>query len=144
MISVGTVREASGRAIQDMNRLLSQLRENPAEHTTAIADLQKIVTDTNVVLIVAKDDDHIIGMGTLYMITKLGKNSGLVEDVVVDSDYRGQGLGQKIMEHLIDSARSRGIKQIYLTSRPGRAAGNNLYQKLGFEKKETNVYVMKL
>ena len=33
-----------------------------------------------------------------------------------------------------------GAKTIDLTSRPSREAANRLYQRLGFEMRETNVY----
>jgi ribosomal protein S18 acetylase RimI-like enzyme len=136
--------EATEQAIEDIKRLLPQLRGDSAEHTGSLADLKEMADDENVALIVAKDNGHIVGMGTLYMITKIGKRSGFIEDVVVDDAYRGQGLGQKIMQMLIDAARAGDLQQIYLTSRPERVAANKLYQKLGFEVRETNVYRLAL
>jgi ribosomal protein S18 acetylase RimI-like enzyme len=144
MITVTKLSEASEHGIQDINHLLTQLREDATEHAGSITDLKKIVADPNVALIVAKDDERVIGMATLYMITKFAKRTAHVEDVVVDSGYRGQGLGQKVMEVLIQTARDEGVKTVHLTSRPERVAGNKLYQKLGFQKKETNVYSLKL
>jgi ribosomal protein S18 acetylase RimI-like enzyme len=49
------------------------------------------------------------------------------------------------MEHLIDYARTE-LKEvdIYLTSRPQRVAANELYQSLGFRRKETNVYKLEI
>ncbi|MGL4804788.1 MAG: GNAT family N-acetyltransferase [Bacteroidales bacterium] len=48
------------------------------------------------------------------------------------------------MEHAIVFARNKGIEKLMLTSRPGRLAANNLYRKIGFNQRETNVYVMDL
>ncbi len=144
MIIIERQLEVSEQALGEINQLLPQLRENPKEKLGSIGDLQSIVEDQNVALVVAKDDGRIVGMATLYMITKFGKRGGHIEDVVVDSGYRGQGLGEKIMRALIDTARTEHIKTLYLTSRPERVAGNKLYQKLGFERKETNPYSLKL
>ena len=38
----------------------------------------------------------------------------------------------------------QGLKNINLTSRPQRMAANNFYQKIGFEKQETNVYRLEI
>lgn len=144
MITFGQLSSATEAAVQDINKLLPQLRENADEHTCSLAELQNIVSDKNIAFIVAKDGDKVIGMATLYVLVKLSKNVAHVEDVVVDGGYRGQGLGEKLMRALIDVAREKGIKTLTLTSRPERVAGNKLYQKLGFEQKITNVYRMKL
>lgn len=144
MIRIEQLKEASAEAVNDISRLLSQLRENPEEHVATLNELKAVVEDKNVVFIVAKDGDHIIGMATLYMLTKFSKRIAYVEDVVVDGAYRGQGLGEKIMRALIDIARAEGVKTLNLTSRPARVAANKLYQKLGFEQKETNPYRLRL
>jgi ribosomal protein S18 acetylase RimI-like enzyme len=63
-----------------------------------------------------------------------------IEDVVVDADARGEGIGERLTEAAVDEARRRGARTIDLTSRPSREAANALYQKMGFERRETNVY----
>ncbi|HEY4520841.1 MAG TPA: GNAT family N-acetyltransferase [Candidatus Paceibacterota bacterium] len=144
MISIERIFEASEGMIEDINRLLPQLRASPEEHNGSLAELQTIVGDKNAALIVARDEKKIVGMATLYMIAKFSKRTGTVEDVVVDSAYRGRGLASQILKKLIDIAKEEGVKTLSLTSRPAREAANKLYQKLGFERKETNVYRMKL
>ncbi len=71
--------------------------------------------------------------------TCLGKKAW-VEDVVIDNIYQGQGFGRMIMEFVIEFARFEKVNILMLTSKPGRIAANSLYQKIGFEQKETNVY----
>jgi len=63
-----------------------------------------------------------------------------IEDVVVDKSARGKGVGVKLMEFSIAYVRNKNIKSINLTSSPDRVAANNLYRKLGFVQRETNVY----
>jgi GNAT superfamily N-acetyltransferase len=67
-----------------------------------------------------------------------------IEDVVVDAAYRGCGYGKKIVEYAIGFIRGSGAGSISLTTNPSRIAANQLYQLLGFEKYETNVYKMYL
>jgi L-amino acid N-acyltransferase YncA len=68
----------------------------------------------------------------------------LIEDVVVDEKYRGQGLSKQLVTHAVRFVKEQGIPLIMLTSNPTRIAANKLYQKLGFEQKQTNVYRMNL
>jgi len=67
-----------------------------------------------------------------------------IDDVVVDPAYRGLGYGKKMVEHAIGFIRASGAGTISLTSNASRIAANQLYQALGFERYETNVYKMRL
>ena len=143
-VRIRRLRKADIATIFDINALLMQLWKEPSKDKGSVSELRTILNDKNTILIVAQDGKRIVGMGTLYIVVRIGKRSGHIEDVVVDSAYRGQGLGSKIMRSLITAARAKKVTALHLTSRPARVAGNKLYQKLGFEKKETNVYRLKL
>ena len=67
-----------------------------------------------------------------------------VEDVVVDSSARGKGIGKALMNHALKKVREKRGKSIDLTSRPSRETANKLYQSLGYQKRETNVYRLSL
>jgi len=64
--------------------------------------------------------------------------------MIVDLDYRGRGLGEKILLNLIAWARKKGIEVVELTTNPKRVAANNLYKKIGFKLHETNHYLLNL
>ena len=144
MLMIVRLTDAREGIVSDIERLLPQLRSDASEHSTSLSDLEKIVHDKNVALAVAKDGERIVGMATLYMIHKFSKRSAFIEDVVVDEKYRGQKLGEKLTQVLIDIAREEGVGAIHLTSRPERVAANKLYQKLGFQLKGTNSYMLRL
>ncbi len=96
-------------------------------------------------MLVARDvAQKIVGMASLYRIDRLDRTIGRVEDVVVDASTRGQGVGRGLMEGLIEEAKKQGISRLFLTSRPERVEANQLYQKVGFIKYETNPYKMDL
>lgn len=91
---------------------------------------------------VAMDGDgHIAGCASLCVFESPTGRKASVEDVVVGSAYRGRGLGRALMERLIDYACTELVDvDLHLTSRPQRAAANELYRSLGFERRETNAY----
>jgi ribosomal protein S18 acetylase RimI-like enzyme len=60
--------------------------------------------------------------------------------VVVDESARGRGVGEALTLRAIDMAGEENAKTVDLTSRPSREAANRLYQRLGFERRDTNVY----
>ena len=63
-----------------------------------------------------------------------------IEDVVVDEAARGHGVGEALNRFALDLAKRRGCKTVDLTSRPSREAANRMYQRIGFQARETNVY----
>lgn len=67
-----------------------------------------------------------------------------IDDVVVLEAHRGQGLGEQLVRAAIDHAASLGVGKIDRPSRPSREAANRLYQRLGFDRRETNVYRLTL
>ena len=106
--------------------------------------LQALIESPSAELWVVKDNERVVGMTTLNFLHRAMGSVGCVDDVVIDEEYRGQGLGKKLMEKVIEAARKRGARHLGLTSRPAREAANKLYQKLGFELKQTNTYRLKL
>lgn len=142
--TIEVLSNASADTVADVNKLLKQLRSHAEDYGASLADLEYVINNKDATAIVAKDGSHVVGMGTLYIMQKMGRRTGQVEDVVVDEKYRGQHLGEAIMNKIIEVARAGNVRSISLTSRPERVAGNKLYQKLGFEQKQTNVYRYKL
>jgi GNAT superfamily N-acetyltransferase len=128
--------------MQALNELLKQL--NPEANEMSHKKVKEVMRHGVIVsLRDAKKENSLIGMGTLLPLRKLFAFCGSIEDVVVSADYRGQGLGKKIMQTLLDKGKSLGIEKIDLTSSPKRKIANILYQSLGFEKRKTNIYRFK-
>jgi ribosomal protein S18 acetylase RimI-like enzyme len=66
-----------------------------------------------------------------------------IEDVVVSQAARGTGAGTLLVQCAVERARELGARTVDLTSRPSREAANRLYQRLGFELRNTNAYRIK-
>ncbi len=95
-------------------------------------------------LFAAVEDGRIIGTASLCITHHpLGLKGG-IEDVVVSPEARGRHIGRKLMEHIIEFARTLAPIELHLTSRPSREKANLLYQALGFRQHNTNVYKMSL
>ena len=142
MVEIVRLTEASEAVLSDVNELIHQLSERLPE--CSIDLLRKIISDPNYELWIAKGGDHIIGMATLAIVVIPEGERGQIEDVVVHEQFRGKGIGEALSKKLIERAKARQLASIALSSREERVAANKLYQKLGFEKRETNTYVMKL
>jgi len=92
------------------------------------------------VLCVAEEDDKLVGCATLCPYVSPTGRKASIEDVVVLPEYQGKGVGKSMVEFLLNAAREWAPLQLQLTSRPARVAANALYQRVGFKRKETNVY----
>ena len=91
------------------------------------------------------DDKRIVGCATLCVYESPTGRKASVEDVVVSSAYRGQGIGRTLLQRIIDFAGSKlSPIDLRLTSKPSRVEANALYRALGFKQRETNVYQMSL
>ena len=89
-------------------------------------------------------EEHIIGCASLCVFESPTGRKASVEDVVVASAYRGQHLGKRLMQHVIEYAKTLAPINLQLTSRPERGEANKLYQSLGFQRRETNAYRMEI
>ena len=94
-------------------------------------------------LFVARDP-RIVGVLTLHLYRIPTGLSARIDDVIVDVEARGRGVGEALTRAAIDHARAAGARAVNLTSHPRREAANRLYQRVGFERRDTNVYVYKL
>ena len=137
-VSISEVTAVDDELIEAFERLIPQLsRSNPPPSAEM---LQAIVDSPACHLLIARDDTGILGSMTLVVFPIPTAIRAWIEDVVVDDAARGKGVGAKLNLHAIELAHELGAKTIDLTSRPSREAANRLYQRLGFEMRETNVY----
>lgn len=137
------VREVTDRAevpglVEAFRALLPQLsRSAPPVDEEVLAE---IVASPATHLLVARDGDAVLGSLTLAVFRIPTGLRAWIEDVVVDEAGRGRGVGQALNRHALALAAERGCRTVDLTSRPSREAANRLYQRLGFEPRDTNVY----
>ena len=83
----------------------------------------------------------VLGMLTLIVYRVPTGIRAWIHDVVVDETARGRGVGEALATEALRLAEAAGAISIELTTRQEREAANRLYRRLGFEQRETNVYV---
>ena len=127
--------------LDNINSLLSQL--STSSHTLTEAELNCLIASPQSHLYALEYDEKIIGMVTLCIYQCPTGRKAWIEDVVVDQNHRGKGYGKLMVRKAMEECQNRGNVTLMLTSRPSRIVANQLYQSLGFEKRETNVYKMK-
>jgi ribosomal protein S18 acetylase RimI-like enzyme len=121
-----------------MARLVPQLSSSsPPPDPDQLAEM---VAHPGTTLFVAKLDDQIVGTLTLVVFRIPTGIRAWIEDVVVDEAVGGKGIGKALTTAAIDHAFASGARTVDLTSRPSREVANGMYQRLGFERRETNVY----
>ncbi len=103
-------------------------------------ELEAIVNAPGTVLLAVRQSGNLVGMLTLVTFAIPTGVRAIIEDVVVDEHYRGQGLAAALTREALARAEAAGARTVDLTSRPSREAANRLYQKLGFQKRDSNVY----
>ena len=91
-----------------------------------------------------EEDGKLLGMGWIFPKLTMLRRQAVVEDMIVEQNQRGKGLGEKILKDLIKWAKKEGVEVVELTTNPKRIAANSLYKKVGFKLHETNHYLLDL
>ena len=127
--------------LASINNLLLQLSDSI--HTITEEELNTLLSSSQSHLYVLESDGQFIGMTTLCLYQCPTGWKAWIEDVIVDRNFRGKGYGKLMVRKAMEECKNRGNVTLMLPSRPSRIVANQLYQSLGFEKRETNVYKMK-
>jgi len=86
---------------------------------------------------VALIGEKVVGTFELLIMDNLahrGRPSGIVEDVVMDSEYRSIGIGRLMMEHAMNVCREFGCYKMALSSNLKRERAHQFYENLGFDR----------
>jgi [ribosomal protein S18]-alanine N-acetyltransferase len=78
--------------------------------------------------IVAEDGGDIVG----YAGLATAADQGDVQTVAVRQDRQGSGLGRRLLEGLLDEARQRRVREVFLEVRADNVAAQTLYERAGF------------
>lgn len=137
-VDVSVATEASSELLEALHTLIPQLSSRA--QPLALFELEEILNHDATTMFVARDGETIVGVLTLVSFRIPTGLRAVIEDVVVDNSAQGHGVGETLTRAAIDQAREKGASSVDLTSRPSRRAANRLYKRIGFEKRETNVY----
>jgi ribosomal protein S18 acetylase RimI-like enzyme len=141
VLTIREVETADATLVEAAARLIPQLSHSSPPPT--LEQLRLIVADPATALLVATNgraDAPVVGMLTLATFMLPTGVRAWIEDVVVDDESRGAGVASALVADALERAQKKGARTVDLTSRPDREAANRLYVRLGFVRRETNVY----
>lgn len=126
------------KAVQD---LFKQLSPNKKQIT-----LKELLSDQNNPLIFAyyQENNKVTGIASMCLYKVISGYKGWIEDVVVDSNCRGKGIGEKLITSLIDTGKKKGVSEIYLFTEDEKKAAIGLYSKLGFKQRNSRLFNLKM
>lgn len=128
---------------KDQNQLLTLFKQ--LTEKTINFKIKNIINDKNCNCVVIEDNNDIIGFGAIIFFQIPTKGwTATIQDVVVDSKYRGKGLGKKLLYELLQIAKKNNIQIVNLTSSSKRIAARKLYQSFGFKLLDTGVFRLEL
>lgn len=137
-VPVEIATQATQELLDACHRLIPQLSSSAKPITSS--ELAEIINSDSTLMFVARVNNQAVGLLTLAIFRIPTAVRAWIEDVVVDTAVRGQGVGEALNLAAIAEAKRRGAKTVDLTSRPSRQAANRLYKRIGFVARDTNVY----
>lgn len=139
-IEILTSRELNSDIQNQISALYKQLNPNNAQRP-----LDEILqAHNNVYVFICKIDNSVVGTALLSTYKVISGYRGMVDDVVVDSNQRGKGIGKKLMQRLLEEGQNNGLDEILLFTGHHRAPAIALYKSLGFTLRESGLYNLKL
>jgi ribosomal protein S18 acetylase RimI-like enzyme len=126
-------------------RLIPQLSVHKLPPT--MEELGELIKSESSILLLARDPNGSAPIAGTLSLTLYRVPTGLrsiIEDVIVDENLRRRGIGEALVRKAIDLAREAGAQGVSLTSNPQREAANQLYQSMGFQRRQTNPYYYRL
>lgn len=131
------IRNYQERDLKDLPALYSQIGY-PVNQEELEERLEKILSDQNYQLIVAEIDGKVVGFAgicTMYMFEKSVEYIRILA-LVVDSDFRKQGIAGKILDYIKEWGRSEGLFAMTLNSgiNSDRENAHNFYENYGFHR----------
>lgn len=133
-----TLEQVTDDVVEAFGRLLPQLSSSakPLDADT----IRAVVASEAVTVLVARSEGKIIGTLSLVVFRIPTGTRAWIEDVVVDEASGGQGVGKALVREALRLAETSGARTVDLSTRPERVAAGNLYERVGFQQRDTRIY----
>lgn len=94
--------------------------------------LYELFNIENAALFVAEVEGKLCGCCGVFPTEGLPEDYAELVKFYIHNDYRGIGLGKKLMESSLEFAKNTGFKSIYIESLPEFSTAVSIYEKQGF------------
>lgn len=98
----------------------------------SIETYEEMLSDESYHLVVAKENDEVIGCALGICCKCLAVSFLVIEDVVVKEGIRGKGIGKRLIGALDEFAKRNNCAYAILVSSGHRKAAHKFYEKSGF------------
>jgi ribosomal protein S18 acetylase RimI-like enzyme len=80
-------------------------------------------------------EEDIVGFGSLTIKNSLWQAGLLahIDELVVDKQFRGKGIGSKLLQYITKAAKEKGCRRVELDSAFDRKQSHKFYEQNGFE-----------
>ncbi len=128
---------------EDLSEILELYRQQDMDNGKVLSIKQaeaifiKISDYPNYKIFIAIDEGKIVGTFALAIMDNLanmGAASGLIEDVVVKTDWQGRGIGKQMMKYAVEYCKKYECYKVALSSNLKREKAHHFYESLGFRK----------
>lgn len=106
-----------------------EVEKNCFEHHWSKESFKKELINENARYLVAKLDRKIVGYVGIWLIL----DEGHITNVAVHNDYRGQKIGDKLVQALVNLCKENNINSMTLEVRVSNTVAQSLYKKYGFK-----------
>ncbi|KAI9267845.1 acyl-CoA N-acyltransferase [Sporodiniella umbellata] len=124
---------------EKLNELLALL-STELTPSVSLESIQQALSSSQTIVLGSSRNGSLVGTASVVFSYCVTGTRARIEDVAVNSGYRGMGIGTQLIKEAVQHAEKLNAKSIDLTSRIDREAANRLYKKLGFVKRDSNVY----
>ena len=135
MITVREYTDKDYTAATDLMRKLTELMGEKFDEFRWKTSLLTRKSQQEGMFIAIGEDNIVVGMGFAEIRGKEGGIFGYISSVIVDEDYRGQGIGEHLIQKAIMYLGRRGANKVRINVRKEATGAINLYEKIGFKEK---------
>jgi GNAT superfamily N-acetyltransferase len=128
------IRRARASDADAVTALLAQL-DYPFEPEAVRPALAEVLADPAHVALVAEADGEVVGFVNAHFRPQLHHLApvGTIDELVVDRDRRGQRIGERLVEEVLEEARQRGADVMEVSTHNRRERARDFYRRCGFE-----------
>ncbi len=119
----------------DPRRFLAARNRTPADYAGFMGTQ---LDAANAIVLVAEEQGDVIGYtyGTVegYDYMALRGPAGVLQDIIVDPDYRGRGVGRLLLDAMLAQLQARGVPRVVLSTAEGNEGAQQLFSRAGFRR----------
>lgn len=130
------IRKASLEDKDNIFALLNKLYENKIQYDIFSKIYEAKWNNENSYYIVAVEDNKMVGVLIMEMFIQLhrAKKTSFVDDLIVDEEYRNNGIGKLLLQNAIAYAKQQDCEVVELTSFLSNENAHRFYERNGFKK----------